>query len=121
MKVDLIFVCLEVLIVGFLVVWILVHGGAEGQHLSAFTPAESLQGFSGVGLSFVYILFAFFGFESSITISEETKNPRRNVPIALIGSVALTGIYFAITTYEIIVGYGPSHIPDFINSQAPII
>lgn len=120
MKVDLIFVCLEVLIVGFLVVWILVHGGAEGQHLSAFTPAESLQGFSGVGLSFVYILFAFFGFESSITISEETKNPRRNVPIALIGSVAITGIYFAITTYAIVVGYGASHIQDFINSQSPI-
>src|SRR5258708_5607809 len=86
MKVDLIFVCLEVLIIGFLVVWILVHGGAEGQHLSAFTPAESLHGFSGVGLSFVYILFAFFGFESSITISEEPKNSRRNVPIDLIGS-----------------------------------
>jgi amino acid transporter len=120
MKTDLIFVCLEVLIVGFLVVWIIVKGGAEGQHLSAFTPAESLQGFSGVGLSFVYILFAFFGFESSITISEETKNPRRNVPIALICSVVITGIYFAITTYAIVIGYGASHIQEFIGSQSPI-
>lgn len=120
MKADLVFVCLEVLIVGFLVVWILVRGGAEGQHLAAFTPAKSLQGFSGVGLSFVYILFAFFGFESSITISEETRNPRRNVPIALICSVVITGIYFAITTYAIIVGYGASHIQEFISSQSPI-
>jgi amino acid transporter len=120
MKADLVFVCLEVLIVGFLVVWVLVRGGAEGQHLSAFTPAEPLHGFSGIGLSFVYILFAFFGFESSITVSEETKNPRRNVPIALICSVAFTGIYFAITTYAIIVGYGPSHIQEFISSQAPL-
>ncbi|HTI13498.1 MAG TPA: APC family permease [Dictyobacter sp.] len=120
MKADLVFVCLEVLIVGCLVVWILIHGGAEGQHFAAFTPSQSIQGFSGIGLSFVYILFAFFGFESSITISEETKNPRRNVPIALICSVALTGLYFAITTYAIVVGYGASHIQDFINSPSPI-
>jgi len=120
MKADLLFVCLEVLIVGFLVVWVLVKGGAQGQHFSSFTPANPLHGFSGIGLSFVFILFAFFGFESSITISEETKNPRRNVPIALILSVALTGIYFAITTYAIIVGYGPSHIQDFVHSAAPL-
>lgn len=120
MTVDLIFVTLEVLVVGFLVLWIIIHGGAQGQDPGAFTPMQSLKGFGGIGLAFVYILFAFFGFESSITISEETHNPRRNVPIALMGSVAVTGLFFAVSMYAIVIGFGPSHIQDLVHNSAPI-
>ncbi len=120
MTLDLIFVILEVVVVGILVVYIIVHGGASGQDWAAFTPSQSLKGFGGIGLSFVYILFAFFGFESSITISEETTNPRKNVPIALIGSVILTGIYFAIAMYALVIGYGVHHVGELASSTAPM-
>jgi amino acid transporter len=117
---DLIFVIAEVTVVGILLILIVVKGGASGQAPKAFTPTLSPSGFSGIGLAFVYIIFAFFGFESSTTVSEEVENPKRNVPIALIGSVVLTGVWFTLALYAIIVGYGVNHVSALAGASAPV-
>lgn len=41
---------------------------------------------SGAGLAF----FAYFGFENLANIAEETKSPRRTIPLALVVSIAVT-------------------------------
>ena len=63
---------------------------------------------SGIWMAFIFILFAFFGFESSTTVAEECENPKRNIPIALLGSVGLTGLWFIFALYAVVVGFGPS-------------
>jgi amino acid transporter len=120
MSFDLAFVIAEVSIAGILLVLILVKGGAHGQAPSAFLPTHSPSGFGGLGSAFVFIVLAFFGFESSTTVAEETRNPRRNLPIALIGSVVLTGLWFAFAMYSIIVGYGAAHVPQIASATAPL-
>jgi len=48
----------------------------------------------GAGLAF----YALIGFEDSVNVAEETKDPERNYPIALFGGLAVAGaIYIAVT------------------------
>jgi amino acid transporter len=120
MQLDLAFVVAEVTIVGALLILILVKGGAQGQVPQAWNPGNSPSGLSGIGLAFIFVVFAFFGFESSTTVAEEVRRPRRNVPIALVGSVVLTGIWFCFAMYAVIVGYGPHHVGTLAGASAPV-
>jgi amino acid transporter len=120
MRFDLAFVIAEVTIAGALLLLIIFKGGDHGQVPSAFLPTHSASGFGGLGQAFVFIVLAFFGFESSTTVAEETRNPRRNLPIALIGSVVLTGLWFTFAMYSIVVGYGSAHVGQIASSTAPL-
>jgi APA family basic amino acid/polyamine antiporter len=40
------------------------------------------------------MFFAYVGFDAVSTAAEETKNPQRNVPIGLIGSLAICTIFY---------------------------
>ena len=96
-----------------LLIYIVFTGGAEGQSPQSFTPAlapgpAAARRMSGIWMAFIFILFAFFGFESSTTVAEECENPKRNIPIALLGSVGLTGLWFIFALYAVVVGFGPS-------------
>ena len=39
------------------------------------------------------IVFSYLGFRQGIELAGETSNPRRNIPIAVIGSVLITGVH----------------------------
>ena len=110
MQFGIVFLIAEVAVVAVLLLLIVFKGGDSGQVPQAFTPAHSAQGAGGLGQAFVFIVLAFFGFESCSTVAEEVRNPRRNLPIALIGSVLITGAWFTFAMYSIIVGYGANHV-----------
>ena len=120
MRFDLAFVIAEVTIAGILLLLILFKGGDHGQVPTAFLPTHSPSGFGGLGEAFVFIVLAFFGFESSTTVAEEVRKPRRNLPIALIGSVVLTGLWFTFAMYAIVVGYGSRHVSQIASATAPL-
>ncbi|MEA3013080.1 MAG: basic amino acid/polyamine antiporter, family [Sphingomonadales bacterium] len=48
----------------------------------------------GVGGAAATIFFAYVGFDAVSTAAEETKNPQRNVPIGLIGSLGICTIFY---------------------------
>jgi amino acid transporter len=120
MRFDLAFVIAEVSVAGILLLLIIFKGGDHGQVPTSFLPTHSPSGFGGLGEAFVFIVLAFFGFESSTTVAEEVRNPRRNLPIALIGSVVLTGLWFTFAMYSIIVGYGARHVSQISSATAPL-
>jgi APA family basic amino acid/polyamine antiporter len=45
------------------------------------------------------IFFAYVGFDAVSTAAEETKNPNRNVPIGLIGSLAVCTVFYFLVAY----------------------
>ena len=125
LRLDIIFVAFEVVVMAGLLIYIVLKGGAEGQSPQSFTPSLSpgpaaTTPLSGVWLAFIFILFAFFGFESSTTVAEECENPRRNIPIALLGSVGLTGLWFIFALYAVVVGFGPSHMAALAADPVPL-
>ncbi|MDP9028340.1 MAG: APC family permease [Actinomycetota bacterium] len=120
MRIGMAFLIAEVAVAGILLFLIVFRGGDSGQVPQAFNPGAASQGVGGLGQAFVFIVLAFFGFESSSTVAEEVRNPRKNLPIALIGSVLLTGAWFTFAMYSIIVGYGAKHIDKLAAASAPL-
>src|SRR3546814_5512104 len=62
-------------------------------NMENFEPFAPL-GFGGIGAAAASIFFAYVGFDAVSTAAEETKNPQRNMPIGLIGSLAICTIFY---------------------------
>lgn len=60
----------------------------------------------GVFAALPFVIFCFVGFESAATLAKESTNPRRNVPIAVIGCAAFAGIFFTLMAYLMVFGIG---------------
>jgi basic amino acid/polyamine antiporter, APA family len=65
------------------------------------------------------IFFAYVGFDAVSTAAEETKNPNRNIPIGLIGSLGVCTIYYLLVSYSAIGSIGAQPIlgPDGLALQ----
>jgi len=54
----------------------------------------------------VFAIFAFTGFEAVAPMAEESTNPRRNLPIAIVVSLVFMGAFYVFTTFGLAVGWG---------------
>jgi len=69
----------------------------EMARFNPFLPAGVFGGFgTGVGAvgAAATIFFAYVGFDAVSTAAEETKNPQRNVPIGLVGSLLFCTVFY---------------------------
>src|ERR1700680_2991029 len=81
--------------------------------LAAFNPVKAFQGFPAVGslaagIPAIGLFFAFWswvGFEMAPNYGEESKNPKRVVPIAMYISVIGLGIFNTLTSWAPFAGY----------------
>src|SRR3954469_17583942 len=98
-----------VTVVILLVVAIVVtaKGGLHGQSGAAFTFGKTASGgFNGVFYGLILGITSFIGFESAADFGEETANPRRSVPIAILASVIFAIVFYVFITYATTIGYG---------------
>ena len=51
-------------------------------------------GFSGIFRAAAIVFFAFLGFDAVSTAAQETKNPRKNMPIGILGSLIICTILY---------------------------
>jgi APA family basic amino acid/polyamine antiporter len=71
----------------------------------------------GVMAAAAIIFFAFYGFDAISTASEEAKNPGRDIPIGIVGSlVVCTVIYMVVSA----VAVGSMPFTQFANSPEPL-
>src|SRR5579875_3469464 len=88
-----------------LAIVIIAKGGLHGNTLAVFGTAHSTT--SGVFHGILFAVTLFIGFEAAASIGEETADPHRSIPIALVGSVFLAGVFYLLVTYAAAVGFGP--------------
>ncbi len=90
---------------------VLVIKAGSANTLAVFTPhmanVKGYTGWSGVFAGAIGALLAFSGFEAAAPLAEETKNPRRNIPLAIMGATIGIGILYIFTTYAAAVSSGP--------------
>lgn len=96
--------CISVIPFLILAVSIIAQGGDAGNTLSVFGTAHSST--NGVFHGILFAVTLFIGFEAAASIGEEAHDPHRSIPIALIGSVALAGLFYLIVTYAAAIGFG---------------
>ena len=82
-------------------------GGSHGQALSAFSFSHTNSGgFNGVFYGIIFGVTSYIGFETAADFGEETANPRRYIPIAVIVATVFAILLYLWTTYSITIGYG---------------
>jgi amino acid transporter len=96
-----------------------VHPEA-GKIRDSFRPSAAFGGWSGMGLGMVFSILCYAGFEGAATLGEETQHPRRNIPIALLGTVLGSGVFFVFVAYCELIGFGVRGIKDLADSPAPL-
>ena len=85
--------------------------GWDSDNLSNFAPA----GFGGINAAAGIIFFSYIGLDAVSTAGEEVKNPRRNLPLAIIGAlIIVTTIYVAVA----VVAVAAQPVGDFEGQEA---
>jgi APA family basic amino acid/polyamine antiporter len=73
--------------------------------------------FSTILASIVLVFFAYYGFENISNISEETKNPTRTIPRALLFSILITTTIYILVAISVVALVGWEELS---NSSAPL-
>lgn len=106
-RVTVVLYVFEVLLLLAMSVTILVRGGATGVSGTPFTWPGGHS--SDVLLAFSLAVLAFGGFEAAAPLAEETRNPRRAVPVAVIGAVLISGILYVLGSFALVTAFGTGH------------
>ena len=99
-KVNAVLVAIKIVALTAFIV--LALPAVKSTNLTPFMPTGwgSPTGGMGVLGAAASIFFAYVGFDAVSTAAEETKNPNRNIPIGLMGALAICTIFY------LLVGYG---------------
>src|SRR5580765_1926261 len=89
----------------------------KGEHFHPFIPNG--WGTYGVVGAAASIFFAYVGFDAVSTAAEETKNPQRNVPIGLIGSLGICTIFYLVVAAGAIGAIGAQPVRDALGHPFP--
>ncbi len=105
-QLTLALVSAAVLLVFFLSV--IVRGGAGGHSNSVrpFLPTSADAGWSGIFFGVLFGVLSFAGFETAANLGEETNDPGRNIPRAIILSVVVVGVLYLVAGYAQAIGFG---------------
>jgi basic amino acid/polyamine antiporter, APA family len=89
---NTVMVIIKLLVLAFFIVVAIT--AFDGDHFSDFAP----NGWSGIEDAAALIFFAYIGFDAVSTGSEESRNPSRDLPIAIIGSLVIATILYILVS-----------------------
>ncbi|TPG19961.1 amino acid permease [Sphingomonas koreensis] len=118
------FINLPAVVISLLVTWLLIIGTTESARVNAILVSIKVaaltlfvaltipvmhtpqfqpfipNGWGTIGVigAASSIFFAYVGFDAVSTAAEETKNPQRNVPIGLIGSLLICTVFYLLVS-----------------------
>jgi basic amino acid/polyamine antiporter, APA family len=84
-----------------------------GDHFTPFAP----NGFSGISDAAALIFFAYIGFDAVSTAGSEAREPKRDLPIAVIGSLLICTVVYILVAVTAI---GLAPVDKLSGSEAPL-
>ncbi|MEP6811589.1 MAG: APC family permease [Actinomycetota bacterium] len=94
----------------------LVSPGKGGFNFDSFNPSNIPSG-NGLYLGIVFTILALSGFESVAPLGEETENPKRNLPLAIVGSTILVAVFYMFVNWGVLVGEGTANVKNFTSAD----
>jgi amino acid transporter len=70
-----------------------------------FNPSSAADGWSGIFFGVLYGVLLFVGFETAANLAEETPNPRREIPVAVMTTAGIATIFFVLAAYVEVAGF----------------
>src|SRR5690242_11264419 len=108
---NLIMVGLKLVVLTFFIIVALVNFSSKNLH--PFMP----HGFHSVTAAAAIIFFAYIGFDAVSTGSEEARNPAKDLPFAVIGSLLVCTLFYVLTAVGALGIASPDQMK---NSDAPL-
>lgn len=98
----------------FMIISFIIVGSfyVKPENWTPFAP----NGFEGIFMGAFIIFFAYIGFDAISTTAEETENPQRDLPIAILGTLIICTILYVLVAL-VLTGTVPLN---HIDTQAPI-
>lgn len=102
---------------------LLQGGGPEGLDVGAsFSPgsvfAGGVAGSAGIALAFAFA--SYIGFEATAIYGEETRDPKRSVPIATYVAVGVIAVLFAATSWAVVSALGAPTVVDRVAELSSV-
>ena len=83
-------VAIKLLALGLFIIAGLTHIDPKNYH--PFMP----NGFAGIHQGAAIVFFAFIGFDAISTAAEETRNPQKNLPVGILGGLAICTLIYIV-------------------------
>lgn len=111
----------EFILVLLIALAVIFTGGKAG------LPAEpmSVSGFfslpaTAIGMALVFAVFSFVGFEGAISFAEETPDPKKAMPVAVIGGVSIIAVLYVLAMYAVVAGFGVDQMEAVAKDSEPL-
>jgi amino acid transporter len=114
-KVLTVFLACELLLMAAYDISVLAKGGAHGIGFASFTPHHIFSG--SISTAFLFGIGLFGGFEATVIFRDEVRNPKRTIPRATYGVLALLAGMYSLTAWCFINSYGVSAVMSAVNSN----
>jgi APA family basic amino acid/polyamine antiporter len=82
-------------VIKLLALGLFIAVGLRNIHPENYTPFAP-NGFTGIHQGAAIVFFAYIGFDAISTAAEETKDPQRNLPLGILGGLAVCTIIYVI-------------------------
>jgi APA family basic amino acid/polyamine antiporter len=82
-------------VIKLLALGLFIAVGATHLHSEYYQPFAP-NGFTGIHQGAAIVFFAYIGFDAISTAAEETKNPQRNLPIGILGGLAICTLIYVV-------------------------
>jgi basic amino acid/polyamine antiporter, APA family len=98
--------------------YIFAHMAEAKANWTPFIPPNTGSygnfGWSGIATAAGVIFFAYIGFDAVSTAAQEAKNPRRDMPIGILGSLAICTVLYILVAVVLtgLVKYNQLDVPD---------
>ena len=93
----------------------------NADNYAEFIPANTGEfghfGWSGVLKAAGMVFFAFIGFDAVSTAAQEAKNPQRDMPIGILGSLVICTVLYVLFSF---VMTGVANYTEFAGAAAPV-
>ncbi len=93
---------IEILGLGFVIVWGMHFGGDGGLELSELIPVSGAIPWGAIFSASLLAFFAFVGFEDMVNVAEEVKEPRRTFPKAILITLAVATLLYVATCIAVL-------------------
>ncbi|HLE28409.1 MAG TPA: APC family permease [Anaerolineales bacterium] len=95
----------SVTLVVLIAAYVILKGGAAGHSFVPFSLSAA-GGVQGLAFGMIFAILMYTGFESAAVLAEETVDPRRSMPLAIVGTVAAAVLLYIFVTYAYAIGFG---------------
>ena len=105
-KVQLTLALVSIAVVLVFFVTVISKLGGDNDIVKSFDPSPAGGGFSGILFGVLYGVLIFVGFETAANLAEETADPKRSIPKAVLGAVVIVSVFYLIASYVEVAGFG---------------